>query len=348
MAEMMRAVTFVENNKVEVQEKPVPEIESDQVLLKVGGAGLCHSDLSIINMGNDSPLRGGTLGHETAGMIAELGSKVSDSWNIGDQAVVHLVVSCGVCAECLAGRDHQCVEANQGPIPMSYGIGQPGGMADYMAVNARHLVKLDDVNLVEAAPFADAGLTPMHAINSVRDRLTPESTVVVSGLGGLGHVGLQIVLATTGGRVVALDTDRAKVDYASEQGAIGMKSDDSAADKIREMTGGIGADVVHDFVGVQPTVDIATAAIRNGGAIRFVGLGRGEFPYIAGDTKVLPWNVNIELPYTGTLTDLRQVVALARQDKLRVEVEQYSLDDAVTAFDDLANGRIQGRAVLVP
>lgn len=348
MAEMMRAVTFVENNKVEVQEKPVPEIESDQVLLKVGGAGLCHSDLSIINMGNDSPLRGGTLGHETAGMIAELGSKVSDSWNIGDQAVVHLVVSCGVCAECLAGRDHQCVEANQGPIPMSYGIGQPGGMADYMAVNARHLVKLDDVNLVEAAPFADAGLTPMHAINSVRDRLTPESTVVVSGLGGLGHVGLQIVLATTGGRVVALDTDRAKVDYASEQGAIGMKSDDSAADKIREMTGGIGADVVLDFVGVQPTVDIATAAIRNGGAIRFVGLGRGEFPYIAGDTKVLPWNVNIELPYTGTLTDLRQVVALARQDKLRVEVEQYSLDDAVTAFDDLANGRIQGRAVLVP
>lgn len=348
MAEMMRAVTFVENNKVEVQEKPVPEIESDQVLLKVGGAGLCHSDLSIINMGNDSPLRGGTLGHETAGMIAELGAKVSDSWNIGDQAVVHLVVSCGVCAECLAGRDHQCVEANQGPIPMSYGIGQPGGMADYMAVNARHLVKLDDVNLVEAAPFADAGLTPMHAINSVRDRLTPESTVVVSGLGGLGHVGLQIVLATTGGRVVALDTDPAKVDYASEQGAIGMKSDDSAADKIREMTGGIGADVVLDFVGVQPTVDIATAAIRNGGAIRFVGLGRGEFPYIAGDTKVLPWNVNIELPYTGTLTDLRQVVALARQDKLRVEVEQYSLDDAVTAFDDLANGRIQGRAVLVP
>lgn len=348
MAEMMRAVTFVENNKIEVQEKPVPEIESDQVLLKVGAAGLCHSDLSIINMGNDSPLRGSTLGHETAGTIAKLGSNVSDSWNIGDRAVVHLVVSCGVCAECQAGRDHQCVVANQGPIPMSYGIGQPGGMADYIAVNTRHLIKLGDVDLAEAAPFADAGLTPMQAINSVRERLTPEATVVVSGLGGLGHVGLQIVLATTGSRVVALDTDQAKIDYASQQGALGMKSDDLAVDKIREMTGGVGAEVVVDFVGVQPTVDIATQVIRNGGAIRFVGLGRGEFPYIAGDTKVLPWNVNIELPYTGTLTDLRQVVALAAQDKLHVDVERYSLDDAVAAFDDLAHGRIQGRAVLVP
>lgn len=288
-----------------------------------------------------------TLGHETAGTIAKLGSNVSDSWNVGDQAVVHLVVSCGVCSECHAGRDHQCEVANEGPIPMSYGIGQPGGMADYMAVNARHLIKLEDVDLAVAAPFADGGLTPMQAVNSVRDRLTPEATLVVSGLGGLGHAGLQIILATTGSRVVALDTDQEKVDYATQQGAIGMVSDESAAEKIREMTGGIGADVVLDFVGVQPTVDIATQVIRNGGAIRFVGLGRGEFPYIAGDTKVLPWNVNIELPYTGTLSDLRQVVALAAQDKLHVEVERYSLDDAVTAFEDLANGRIQGRAVLV-
>lgn len=345
----MRAVTYVKNDTVEIWDKPVPEIEPDEVLLKVGGVGLCHSDIAIINFGDDNPLNGSTLGHEVAGTVERIGADVR-GWSEGDAALVALVLSCGQCRECLAGRDNQCtvVSPRDSLAPLSPGNGSPGGMADYIAVKAHHLDPIGDLDPVAAAPLADAALTPMHAINTVRDRLDGDATVVVLGLGGLGHMGLQILLATTGCRVIGLDTDAEKLKFAEERGAIAIPSDAEAAGRILELTDGIGADVVFDFVGVQPTVDTALAVVRNGGAIRFVGLGGGSFEYVANSGGNLPWGVNIERAYGGTRSDMRQAVALARQGKIGVEVVRYSLDDAVQAFDDLHHGRIQGRAVLVP
>lgn len=344
----MRAVTYVKNNTVELLEKPVPEIQPDEVLLKVGGAGLCHSDISIIAMGDDNPLIGSTLGHEVAGTVEKLGEDVQ-GWNAGDAAIVSLVLGCGQCRECLAGRDNQCeVVSPRGALaPLSPGIGTAGGMADYIAVKARHLDPIGNLDPVLAAPLADAALTPMHAINTVRDRLTGDATVVVLGLGGLGHMGLQILLATTGARVIALDTDPQKLQFAEKHGAVAIKSDAEAPKKILELTGGVGADVVIDFVGVQPTIDTAIAVVRGGGAIRFVGLGGGSFSYIAGAND-LPWGVNIERAYGGTRSDMRQVVALAQAGKIGVEVTRFPLDDAVKAFDELHEGNVQGRIVLVP
>jgi propanol-preferring alcohol dehydrogenase len=345
----MRAVTYVKNDTVEIWDKPVPEIAPDEVLLKVGGAGLCHSDIAIINFGDDNPLIGSTLGHEVAGTVERIGADVS-GWEEGDAALVALVLSCGQCRECLAGRDNQCeVVSPRGSLaPLSPGIGSPGGMADYIAVKAHHLDPIGDLDPVDAAPLADAALTPMHAINTVRDRLDADATVVTIGLGGLGHMALQILAATTGARIIALDTDDEKLAFAREHGAdLALKSDGEAAARILEETRGVGADVVFDFVGVQPTVDLALAVVRVGGAIRFVGLGGGSFEYVA-NSGALPWGVNIERAYGGTRSDLRQAVALARQGKIGVEVVRYSLDDAVQAFDDLHHGKIQGRAVLVP
>ncbi|MBL3700011.1 alcohol dehydrogenase catalytic domain-containing protein [Leucobacter luti] len=346
----MRAVTYVKNNTVEVLEKPVPEIAADEVLLKVGGAGVCHSDITIIGFGDDNPLVGGTLGHEVAGTVERLGADVA-GWSVGDRAIVALVLSCGQCRECLAGRDNQCeVVAPRGSLaPLSPGIGSPGGMADYIAVKSRHLDPIGALDPVDAAPLADAALTPMHAINTVRDRLSADATIVTIGLGGLGHMALQILAATTGARIIALDTDPAKLAFAEAHGAdLAIPSDGEAAARILAETGGIGADVVFDFVGVQPTVDLAIAVVRGGGAIRFVGLGGGEFSYTAGAGSGLPWGVNIERAYGGTRSDMRQAVALAEAGKIAVEVVRYSLDDAVQAFDDLHHGRIAGRAVLVP
>ena len=346
----MRAVTYVKHNTVEVLEKPVPEIGSDEVLLRVGGAGVCHSDLAIIALGDENPLIGGTLGHEVAGTIAELGSEVA-GWSVGDHAIVSLILSCGQCRECLAGRDNQCeVVYPRGALaPLSPGIGSPGGMADYIAVKARHLDPLGELDPVSAAPLADAALTPMHAINTVRDRLTGDATVVTIGLGGLGHLALQILAATTGARVIALDTDPEKLAFAAAHGAdLVLQSDGGAADRILRETGGKGADVVFDFVGVQPTVELAVAVVRGGGAIRFVGLGGGSFPYAAGTATPLPWGVSIERAYGGTRADMRQVIALAEAEKIAVEIVRYDLADAVQAFDDLHHGRVAGRAVLVP
>ena len=345
----MRAVTYVKNNTVEVREKPVPEIAPDQVLLRVGGAGVCHSDLTIIGLGDDNPLVGGTLGHEVAGTVEQIGANVT-GWEVGQRAIVALILSCGQCRECLAGRDNQCevVAPRGGLAPLSPGIGSPGGMADYIAVRAHHLDPIGELDPVAAAPLADAALTPMHAINTVRDRLTGDATIVTIGLGGLGHMALQILAATTGARIIALDTDPAKLAFAEAHGAdLALPSDGDAAARILAETGGIGADVVFDFVGVQPTVDLALAVVRGGGAIRFVGLGGGSFTYTAG-TSSLPWGVNIERAYGGTRSDMRQVVALAEAGKIGVEVVRYALDDAVQAFDDLHHGRVPGRAVLVP
>lgn len=349
MATTMRAVTFVRNDTVELQEKPVPQIASDEVLLKVSGAGLCHSDISIIGTGDDSPLIGFTLGHEVSGTIAEIGENVT-GWSLGDPVLVSLMRSCGKCRECLAGRDNQCeVITGRSPTgPISPGIGVDGGMADYIAVSSHHIDPLGDLDPVDAAPLADAALTPLHAINSVRDRLTGDATAVILGLGGLGHVGLQILMAITGSRIIALDTDDEKLSFAAEHGATAIRSDAEAADKILELTDGIGADVVLDFVGVQPTVDIAIGVVRGGGAIRFVGLGGGSFDYEASNGADLPWCVNIERAYGGTRSEAREAIALAQQDKIALEVTRYSLDDALTAFDDLRQGRIQGRGVLVP
>lgn len=345
----MRAVSYVRNNTVEVQEKPVPEIEADEVLLKVSGAGLCHSDLHIIAGGDDNPLVGETLGHEVAGVVEKTGDAVT-GWGVGDSALVAVVLGCGKCDKCLAGRDNECeVASPRGSMaPLSPGIGTPGGMAEYIAVKEHHLDPLGDLDPVTSAPLADAALTPMHAVNSVRDRLVGGATVVTIGIGGLGHVGLQILSATTGVRIIALDTDQSKVDYAANHGAdVALLSDADAASRIMEETGGRGADVVLDFVGVQPTVNLALSVIAVGGAIRFVGLGGGEFTYKA-DSSDLPWGVNIERAYGGTRSDMRQAVALVQQGKLHVETTKYSLDDAVQAFDDLRDGKVSGRIVLVP
>lgn len=345
----MRAVTYVRNDTVEIWDKPVPEIQSDEVLLKVGGAGLCHSDLAIIGFGDENPLIGSTLGHEVAGTVEKLGAEV-EGWKAGEHAVVTLILSCGKCHECLAGRDNQCeaVYPRGALAPLSPGIGTDGGMADYIAVKAHNLVPIGDLDPAVAAPLADAALTPMHAIASVRDRLTAGATVVSIGLGGLGHMALQLLAATTEARIIALDTDPEKLAYAAEHGAdLVIPSDEHAAQRILEETNGIGADVVLDFVGAQPTVDLALAVIRGGGAIRFVGLGGGEFTYVAAASE-LPWGVNIERAYGGTIAELREVIDLAQAGKITVEVVRYPLDNAVQAFDDLHHGRVQGRAVLIP
>lgn len=345
----MRAVTYVKNNTVEVREKPAPEAQPDEVLLRVGGAGVCHSDITIIAMGDDNPLIGGTLGHEVAGTVEQIGRDVQ-GWAAGDRAIVALILSCGQCRECLAGRDNQCenVYPRAALAPLSPGIGSPGGMADFIAVKAHHLLPIGDLDPADAAPLADAALTPLHAINSVRDRIVGDATIVTIGLGGLGHMALQILAATTGARIIALDTDPAKLEFAREHGAdLALSSDSEAAAKILAETGGVGADVVFDFVGVQPTVDLALAVVRGGGAIRFVGLGGGSFEYTAAPST-LPWGVNIERSYGGTRAELLQIIGLAQAGKIKVEVERYPLDNAVQAFDDLHHGRVQGRAVLVP
>ncbi|MGW8483385.1 NAD(P)-dependent alcohol dehydrogenase [Microbacterium sp. NPDC055903] len=346
----MRALQIVGPGQLEIREVPVPEIASDEVLVKVAGAGLCHSDIHVRHMPVFPWPSALTLGHETSGHVAAVGKDV-DGFAEGDAVLVYLIWSCGHCRSCIEGRDNVCISAagrhNYPPTP---GLGPDGGMAEYMKVKARYLEPLGDLDPVTAAPLADAGLTPIHAINGARHRLTPGSTAVVIALGGLGHIGLQILAATTGARIIALDIDEQKLAAAKEHGAdVVLKSDADAAAAVLELTDGYGADAVFDFVGVQPTVNLATSIIAPDGALRFVGLGGGTFPYAAdSDTMTIPWGVDIRRSFGGTRTDQRQVLDLARLGRVSVDTVTYALDDGIQAFDDLEAGKVQGRAILVP
>lgn len=345
----MRAVKLVGPGTLSVEEVAVPDPGPGEVRIKVGGAGLCHSDLHVLDAGELWPVFGLTIGHEGSGWVDAIGPDV-EGFREGDPVIVMQIWSCGRCRACRQGRDNACeVAGSRDVAPATPGLGPDGSMADYQIVPARFLEPLDGLDPVTSAPLADAALTPMHAINSARRHLSPGSTAVVIGVGGLGHLGLQILSATTGARLIALDVDDAKLGAARRLGAdVAMRSDADAIGQILELTRGYGADAVFDFVGAQPTVDLATGVVAPEGAIRFVGLGGGTFPYSATAFGALPWGANVQCSYGGTRADFVEVLALARSGKVGVDTVQYPLDQVETAVSDLREGRVAGRAVLVP
>ena len=253
----MRALQLIAPGEIRIQDVPVPEPAADEVLVRVAGAGLCHSDLHVLHLPG-WPFVPMTMGHETAGWVAAIGSAVH-GFAEGEAVLVGLVWACGRCRACLEGRDNTClISRGSPPCP---GLGPDGGMAEYIKVPARHLHALGALDPTRAGPLADAGLTAYHAIEGARHRLTPGATAVVIGTGGLGHVALQILRATSGVRIVAVDVTPEKLDLARRYGADeAVLSDDDTGRSIRDLTDGDGADVVLDFVGIQPTVTLAPAS----------------------------------------------------------------------------------------
>ncbi|WP_027343065.1 NAD(P)-dependent alcohol dehydrogenase [Hamadaea tsunoensis] len=344
----MKAVQYLRTGQpVEVREVPTPEPGPGQVLLKVTAAGLCHSDIAVMAMtdeqrGFDLPL---TLGHEGAGVVHKLGAGVTDVAE-GDSVIVYGPWGCGLCRQCAEGRENYCLNAAARGIRPP-GLGAPGALAEYMIVDdVRHLVPIGDLDPVATVPLTDAGLTPYHAIGMSLPKLRPGSTTVVIGAGGLGHVGIQLLRALTATRIIALDLNDDKLKLAEEVGAHDtMVSDDQAAAKIRDLTNGVGADVVLDFVGAQATVTLAGAAAAVNSDITIVGIAGGALPVGFGS---LPFECRVASPYWGTRGELLDLVEMAKLGTVSVEVERYGIDDAPTAYARLHDGQVRGRAVVVP
>ncbi|MFE2486219.1 NAD(P)-dependent alcohol dehydrogenase [Streptomyces mirabilis] len=331
----------------EVVTVPDPEPGPGQVLLKVSAAGVCHSDIAVMSWPAESfpyalPL---TLGHEGAGTVAALGDGVS-GLKEGDPVAVYGPWGCGLCAKCAEGKENYCLRADELGIRPP-GLGAPGAMAEYLIVDdARHLVPLDGLDPVAAVPLTDAGLTPYHAIKRALPKLLPGSTAVVIGTGGLGHVAIQLLRAMTAARVIALDVNEDKLALARRVGAHeSVLSDAGAAAKVRELTGGIGAQAVFDFVGAEPTVRTAGALAAVEGEISIVGIGGGALPVGFG---TLPFEVSVHAPYWGSRGELVEVLDLARTGAVSVHTETYSLDEAPLAYERLHAGKVNGRAVILP
>ncbi|WP_138997617.1 NAD(P)-dependent alcohol dehydrogenase [Rhodococcus zopfii] len=345
----MKAVQYTEiGAEPVVVEIPTPSPGPGEVLLKVTAAGLCHSDIFVMDLPADGYVYGLplTLGHEGVGTVAELGAGVADL-AVGDAVAVYGPWGCGSCHQCSRGRENYCTRAaDLGITPP--GLGSPGSMAEYMIVDsARHLVPIGDLDPVAAAPLTDAGLTPYHAINRVLPLLGPGSTAVVVGVGGLGHVGIQILRAITAARVVAVDLDEDRLELARTVGAdVAIRSDASAAAAIRELTGGEGATVVFDFVGAQSTIDMAQEVVAIDGHISIVGIHAGAHAKVG--FFLVPFGASVVTPYWGSRTELMEVVALARAGKLDIHSETFTLDQGPEAYRRLREGSILGRGVVVP
>ncbi len=333
--------------KPEVVDVPVPEPGPGQVLLKVTGAGVCHSDEFIMSLPAERysyglPL---TLGHEGAGVVAGLGAGVTGV-AVGDAVAVYGPWGCGLCHKCAQGKENYCLDAARLGIRPP-GLGAPGSMAEYMLIdNARHLVPLGGLDPVKNVSLTDAGLTPYHAIKASLPKLVGGSTAVVIGVGGLGHVGIQILRALSGATIIALDVNAEKLELAKHVGAHHvLLSDGDAPAKIRELTGGRGAEAVFDFVGAQPTVRIAGAAAAAEADVAIVGIAGGALPVGIGTTA---WEVAVRAPYWGSRSELMEVLELARRGQVSVEIETFSLAEGPRAYELLHEGKIRGRAVIVP
>ncbi|MFI6693546.1 NAD(P)-dependent alcohol dehydrogenase [Streptomyces sp. NPDC050433] len=331
----------------EVVTVPDPEPGPGQVLLKVTAAGVCHSDIAVMswsaeNFPYELPL---TLGHEGVGTVAALGAGVSGVRE-GDAVAVYGPWGCGTCAKCAEGKENYCLRADALGIRPP-GLGSPGAIAEYLLVDdPRHLVPLDGLDPVAAAPLTDAGLTPYHAVKRSLPKLVPGSTAVVIGTGGLGHVAIQLLRALTPARVIALDVSEDKLRLAKEVGAHEtVLSDAGATAAVRTLTGGLGAEAVFDFVGAEPTVRTAGAVAAVEADVTIVGIGGAALPVGFGS---LPFDVSVAAPYWGSRSELIEVLNLARSGAVSVHTETYFLDESPLAYEHLHAGKVDGRAVILP
>jgi propanol-preferring alcohol dehydrogenase len=198
----MKALRLVAPHRTELTTVAQKDPGAGEVLIRVGAAGVCHSDLHIIDAPQGSafptPM---TLGHENAGWVEALGPGVI-RWEEGEAVAIYGILGCGRCLACLRGRDNECRVEPVGGI----GLSRDGGMAEYVTVPASQLIPIGDLDVAQAAPLTDAGLTPYHAIQVCRNALLPGTTCVVIGVGGLGHMAIQILVSTTAVRVIAVDT----------------------------------------------------------------------------------------------------------------------------------------------
>src|SRR5713226_1712298 len=313
------------------------------VIVRIGGAGLCRTDLHIIEgqwaekSGVTLPY---TLGHENAGWVHEIGSAVSNV-AVGDTVIVHPLVTCGLCRACRAGNDMHCLNA---AFP---GISVDGGMANFLKTSARAVVKLNpSLAPKDIAALADAGLTAYHAVKKAAGQLYPGTKVVVIGAGGLGHIGVQCLKALTPAEIIVVDRSPAALELTRSWGADHtVLVDGSQRARVQEITNGQGAEVVIDFVGEGGAIEDGVAMLRRAGSYFVIGYGgKLDVPTI----DIISTEINFIGNFVGTYTDLVELMTLKAQGKVTLHTTSYPLDAANDAIHALDSGQQRGRAILIP
>ena len=352
---VMRAARITQvNEPLQIQELKTSKPTGSQVLIKVQSSGVCHSDIHLWEGGYQGPEgtflkttdRGVkyplTPGHEIAGVIDSLGDQ-AEGFSKNEKVLVYPWIGEGLCPACRVGEENLCDK------PRSLGIYTDGGYSDYVLVPSyKYLVKIgEELDTDTSAPLSCSALTAYGAVKNAN--LKPDDNVVVVGAGGLGLMAIQLAKAITGSRIIAMDLDDEKLKAAKENGAantINSKKEDPVK-AIMELTGNMGADAVIDFVNASKTVETDMQLLRRRAKVVLVGLFGGELKLnlVSMPTKAY----KLIGSYTGSITDLVQLVSLAKRGVIRPIISnRFKLNQATEALTMLKNGKILGRGIINP
>ncbi len=332
-----------------VDEVSDPRIDApDDVIVKVGAAGFCRTDIHIWDGQFDEAFTASGLGlphvcgHENAGWIAEIGDGVKHL-AVGDAVLLHGMATCGYCHACRAGDDVHCANS------VFPGIFAPGGFAEYVKTNARACVPLPEgVTPLDVGPLACGGITAYRAVRKAQTLAYPGSSSVVIGAGGLGHIGIQCLRALTETEIIVVDRSEGALSHAGEWGAdhtVLAKEDGSHLTEIAELTGG-GAQVVIDYVGEGGAQNEAVQMLGHNGTDFLVGYG-GKL-----EVQILEQGLFPETSFVGCIlgnfNEMKELVAMVRRGAVKLTATTFPLEGVNDAFHALDDGRMIGRGVLVP
>jgi propanol-preferring alcohol dehydrogenase len=334
----MRAAVVAEIHRpLELVDLPVPEPGPGQVVIRVEACGVCHSDLHIAEGGFPGAASRVVPGHEVVGLVSRLGPGVADL-AVGDRVgVAWLHSACGTCELCREGLENLC-RAQQ-----VTGLTVNGGFAEQMRASASHAIRVPaSLDPAEAAPLFCAGATVYRGLRQAR--VQPGQRVAVFGVGGLGHLAIQVARAL-GARVLAADVSPEKLELARSLGAeqVFDAGQPGAAKEIRRL-GGAHAAIVTSAA--RAAYDVAFRSLRPTGTLVVVGLPSEPLAFPA--LSLVSAEARIVGSAVGTRQDQREVLDLAAGGQIRCQVEVEPLEHINSIFDRMRAGRIRGRVVVRP
>jgi len=348
---------YAETKPLKIEEVELDPPRENEVLVKIGGAGVCHSDLSVINGDRPRPVPL-AMGHEGAGEVVEVGPGLRDV-KAGDHVVFQFSPSCGRCRRCLEGRPQVCeigAKAKAGGDLMGGGrrihwrgetVAHHTGVscfAEYAVVDRGSIVVIDkDLPLHEAALFGCAVMTGVGAVINTA-RILPGDSVAVIGLGGVGLNGLLGARLAGAAQIIAVDINDAKLGLARQLGATHTinPTDPNAIQELRDITNG-GVDYAMELAGTVPAMKTAYAMIRYGGTVVTAGLSPAGAEFALNQSDLVSQEKSIKGSYMGSCVPVRDIprfIDLYRQGRLPVDRlidRTIPLDQINAAFDKLAS-----------
>lgn len=349
---MKAAVFYGKGQPLKFEEVPMPEIKDDEILVKVSGCGICQSDLEYIDLGVPTVTKPPMiLGHESAGIVAKVGSSVK-KFKVGDPVLNGNIISCGACQNCRKGRDNICENW------LMLGNHLNGAYAEYVKVPARGAYLLPpEIPPEDGCIIADAMSTPFHAVRN-RSGMRPGDVVAVFGCGGLGMNCIQIATAA-GGSVIAVDFNlpvksgdpKTKLDMAAELGATAtvdaQKGGENVVKEIRRLSAG-GVDVAFEMIGRPETINQAYSCVRPGGRLVIVGFSPKDATFSPGRTMVK------ELEVVGSCScpsaDIPKIIEMVKNKRILLKPlisGKYPLSEVNSALD-VVRKRECIRTILIP